>query len=90
MLLSWACPAEFHATPAIQYKLRIYRRESDRQADAGGEKQKPTSGSADVNFAECSETQPPQFLDQTFEWEKHYDYRATVVTVIAAAGQAGG
>ena len=25
----------------------------------------------------------PEFLDQTFEWERHYDYRATVVTVVA-------
>ncbi len=68
--------------------MRIYRRQSDRQADAGGEKAKTADiRVADVNFAECSETQPPQFLDQTFEWEKHYDYRATVVTVVAAAGK---
>jgi hypothetical protein len=87
VLLSWACQAEFHATPAIQYKLRIYRRQNDRQADAGGEKPKTDVRVADVNFGECSETQPPQFLDQTFDWEKHYDYRATVVTVIAAAGK---
>jgi len=87
VLLSWACQAELHATPAIQYKLRIYRRENDRQAGAGGEKPKNDVRVLDANFAECSETPLPQFLDQTFEWEKHYEYRATVVTVIAAAGK---
>ena len=29
----------------------------------------------------------PNFLDQTFEWEKNYEYRATVVTVVAAPGK---
>jgi hypothetical protein len=86
VLLFWACSAEVHVTPPLRYKLRIYRRENDRQ-DAGGEKPKTDVRVADVNFAECSETQPPQFLDQAFEWEKHYDYRATVVTVIATPGK---
>ncbi len=38
----------------------------------------------DVNFADCSQS---QFLDQTFEWEKHYDYFAAVVTVVSLSGK---
>jgi hypothetical protein len=29
----------------------------------------------------------PEFLDQTVEWEKHYDYRATLVTVVSGPGK---
>jgi hypothetical protein len=31
---------------------------------------------------------PNSFLDQTFEWEKTYFYRGTVVSVVEAAGKA--
>jgi hypothetical protein len=77
VLLSWTCPAEIRAIPSIGYKLRIYRREPAKQTDAR---------ISDVNLVECSQTQRPQFLDQTFEWEKHYDYHAAVVTVVAQLG----
>ena len=54
---------------------------------------------SDANYGDCSPSQPasqtpqpharelPEFLDQTFEWEKRYDYRATVVTVVSAPGR---
>ncbi len=80
VLLSWECPPVAGAAdPRIGHRLRIYRREQTRQAAA-------LSGTkiGDVNFADCSQ---PQFLDQTFEWEKHYDYFATAVTVVSLSGK---
>jgi hypothetical protein len=86
VLLSWTCPpAASSADPHIGYKLRIYRREPGRN-----EQPKQQSGSlsgtkiGDANFADCSQ---PQFLDQTFEWEKHYNYFAAVVTVVSLPGR---
>ncbi|HEX3354691.1 MAG TPA: hypothetical protein VHS34_17865 [Terriglobales bacterium] len=81
VLLSWTCPAEVPANPAIAYKLRIYRRER------GGQGQKTDTRLAEVNWVSCAENKAPQFLDQTFEWEKYYDYRGAVVTVIAEPGK---
>ena len=76
VLLSWACPpATDAADPRIGHRLRIYRREQVKQTLAR---------IGDVNFADCSQS---QFLDQTFEWEKHYDYFAAVVTVVSLSGK---
>jgi hypothetical protein len=84
VLLSWDCPPSVPMADAIAYKMRIYRREQGKQTD---------SKISDAALTDCSQTQAaghsPEFLDQTFEWEKHYDYRATVVTVISEAGKPG-
>jgi hypothetical protein len=92
VLLSWDCPPA-RATeedPRLRHKLRIYRREQGKQDD---------TKVSDVNFMGCAQAQPvsqtpdehssqlPQFLDQMFEWENHYDYRATVVTVVSEPGK---
>jgi hypothetical protein len=92
VLLSWACPpATAGEDSRIGYRLRLYRREQSgrdpgKQTDA---KQTDARQSAatigDVNFMDCSQ---PQFLDQTFEWEKHYDYFAAVVTIVSETGKA--
>jgi hypothetical protein len=83
VLLSWQCPAAVASSNVIEHKLRIYRREQGKQAD---------TKVSDANLMDCAQTQPasqlPEFLDQSFEWEKHYDYRATVVTVVSAPGEA--
>jgi hypothetical protein len=77
VLLAWDCP---HASPAdfITYKLRIYRREQGKQ---------PWTKVSDANVPDCSSNASPDFLDQTFEWERNYEYRATVVTAVAAPGK---
>jgi hypothetical protein len=93
VLLAWDCPAEAAPTganPALGHRLRIYRREQGEKTD---------TKISERNFADCSLSQPsaqvddqadraPQFLDQTFEWEKHYDYRVTVLTVVSETGNA--
>ena len=82
VLLSWECPPAMSILDRIAYKLRIYRREQGKQTD---------TKVSDANLTTCSQTQPvsqsPEFLDQTFEWEKHYDYCATLVTVVSAPGK---
>jgi hypothetical protein len=88
VLLSWECQpgsSVSEANPALRYKLRIYRREQGKQADAKV---------GDLGYADCVNPQsaagagaPAQLLDQTFEWEKRYDYRATVVTFVSPPGK---
>ena len=83
VLLSWNCPPVAASSNVIEHKLRIYRREQGKQTD---------TRVSDAILVSCSQTQPAgqlsEFLDQTFEWEKHYDYRAAVVTVVSAPGKA--
>jgi hypothetical protein len=83
VLLSWKCPTvPVEVNPAFTYKLRVYRREGEKQTD---------TKVSDVNFADCAHAQPAnetgRFLDQTFEWEKRYDYRAAVVTIVSESGK---
>ena len=79
VLLSWDCQPAIATSDAIGHKLRIYRREQGKPADAKLN---------DANLADCQAAgQAPEFLDQTFEWEKHYDYRATVLTVVSGPGK---
>ena len=68
--LSWAPIAPQAPIEHLRNAIRIYRREQGQTADAvAGEV--PVAGSA------------AEFSDKTFEWEKTYTYRATVVTYIA-------
>jgi hypothetical protein len=88
VLLFWECPRgspAAEASPVLQYKLRIYRREQGKQADVKV---------GDLDYAACLNPQtaaggasPSQYFDQTFEWEKRYDYRATVVTGVSSPGK---
>jgi len=92
--ISWQCEA-VKAIDDVQYKLRIYRRSNDGQAgnDQAGASQTGVSqaNSAqafmridEADFSDCSKA---ELLDQTFEWEKTYAYRAHVVTVISQPGK---
>ncbi len=81
VLLSWDCPPAIAAADGIAHKLRIYRREQGKPAEAKGSDTKIS----DADLADCAQA-APEFLDQTFEWEKHYDYRATIVTVVSGPG----
>jgi hypothetical protein len=54
----------------LSYLYRVYRRDSATRAESvAGE-------------VELKDATPPGLLDQSFEWEKTYDYRLTVVTVV--------
>jgi hypothetical protein len=69
--LSWSAVTPSQA-PGLRFVYRIYRREQGSNKDV-------IAGELPV-----SEQESPIMLDRSFEWEKTYDYRATVVTMIAA------
>jgi len=72
--LSWSPIPNSPNIPTLWFVYRIYRREAGAQSGAvAGEV--PVAGDSS-----------PSFLDRAFEWEKTYDYRATVVTKIGEAG----
>ena len=85
--LSWSCisaaaqPSSGGPGSGVQYKVRIYRRLQGSQGDIN---------IAEPDLASCqgSAGQSQSFEDQTFEWEKTYEYRAAPVMVISEAGKA--
>jgi len=73
--LAWACASPtIEAAPGMQYRIRIYRRAEQGRKDV-------RFGDIDLDCAN------PSVLDQSFEWEKTYEYRATVVTVLTIASE---
>lgn len=72
--LSWNTIPNPLNIPNLRFDYRIYRREAGTQSDA-------VAGEVPVENESA-----PSFVDHGFEWEKTYDYRATVVTRIAEAG----
>ncbi|HEY1660238.1 MAG TPA: hypothetical protein VGG14_17935 [Candidatus Sulfotelmatobacter sp.] len=92
VLISWKCSAE-SGTNGVQYLFRIYRQPDQASpskladvpvtdcVEGRGEQQAASSGESEASNLQSS------YLDQTFEWEKTYSYRATVVSVIETAGK---
>jgi hypothetical protein len=76
VVLSWAPLDRTAETPGLKYAYRVYRR-----TDAS---------SADVVVGELplDSPLPSEIADHSFEWEKNYSYRCTVVTFIHADGKA--
>jgi hypothetical protein len=68
--LSWAPTPAPGTVSSLRFVYRIYRRESGATQDS-------IAGEVPVS------SEPPALIDRGFEWEKTYDYRATVVTVVA-------
>jgi hypothetical protein len=68
--LSWMCGTRASEQSSVKRTYRVYRRESGTTADF-------TVGEIPYGVTdEC------QLVDQTFEWEKKYQYRVTVVMQI--------
>ena len=67
--LTWNPIAAFPKVPGLRYLYRIYRRDLDSGADT-------VAGELSV-----SNDAAPTLTDHSFEWERTYDYRATVVTI---------
>ena len=72
--LSWSAIPNPPNIPSLRFAYRIYRREAGTQSDAVAGEMAVAGDSS------------PSFADHGFEWEKTYDYRATVVTKIGEAG----
>lgn len=78
--LSWSCLSTAGAaTENVQYRLRIYRRLSGAHEDIRV---------AEPDLQSCAEVAQDQtYRDETFEWEKTYEYRAAAVLVISGTGK---
>ena len=73
VLISWAC-APANTAPAgayLRYLIRVYRKSEDAKNDARV---------SEADALDCSKT---NLLDQNFDWEKNYLYRANVVTQVS-------
>ncbi len=72
---SWSCVTVPADTPAtLLYRVRVYRlAESGAKAEVA----------AEAPISTC----PGSLLDQSFEWEKTYQYWATIVTISTAPGK---
>jgi hypothetical protein len=71
--LTWNRVAPPQEISGIEYFYRVYRRDVENNKDSvAGEI--PLAGESN-----------PALVDKTFEWEKTYDYRVTVVTLVQRA-----
>jgi hypothetical protein len=70
--LTWKSTAPAQDVPGLRYVYRVYRR--DAAVNTG-------SVAGEVELKEKDATSS-SLLDRGFEWEKTYDYRLTVVTVV--------
>ena len=68
--LSWKPVEPPPEIPGLRYIYRVYRREPGANVDSVAGELPDTNESS------------PSLLDRGFEWEKTYDYRVTVVTLI--------
>lgn len=72
--LRWTNPPT-PSVPALHFLVRFYRRADDVKATT-------IAGEAPVS------DEKGQWLDQTFEWNKAYQYHATMITTVARPGSA--
>jgi hypothetical protein len=75
VVLSWAGISHAPETPGLRHTYRVYRRLEGGNADT-------VAGEVPLDAASAT-----QLVDHSFEWEKTYFYRATVVTVIHEEGK---
>ena len=73
--LSWKAVPHQQDNPALRFLYRVYRRSQSGNADV-------VAGEVPLDASETI-----QFTDHAFEWEKTYDYRVTVVTLVAREGK---
>jgi len=75
IVLNWTRSSEGREIGHVQYVYRVYRREE------GG------AASNAVGDVPLDASTPAQLVDHSVEWEKTYNYRVTVVTVISLPGK---
>jgi len=68
VVLTWSCVEARTALPDITYRYRLYRRSLEKKSDLR------------LGDVDCP---PPRFEDHTFEWQKAYEYRINVLTLVA-------
>jgi len=75
VVLSWKGTADSHQIPGLSHRYRVYRREVGSTNEALV---------AELPLQNESEM---RLVDHGFEWEKTYDYRATVLTSVLEPGK---
>jgi hypothetical protein len=78
--LSWD-PVAAPQDPALRFIYRVFRREHGRREQGPGK-------DAIAGELPVSAEQSPNLTDRSFEWEKTYDYRLTVVTIVTSGNGA--
>ncbi|MBZ5706267.1 MAG: hypothetical protein LAN63_13030 [Acidobacteriia bacterium] len=71
VVLSWTGILHEHEAPELRHIYRVYRRQEGGNTDT-------VAGEVSLSTSALGE-----LVDHSFEWEKTYDYRATVVTLIS-------
>jgi hypothetical protein len=71
---TWSCPAALTRFPDVEYRLRV-----SRAAQGSPESTAVAEGGLDACHT--------PLLDQTFEWEKTYQYHAMTVIVVSEPGK---
>lgn len=77
VLLHWQCPAKDEVVDDVKYLFRIYRSLNSSIAETRIAEMDATGCVAGAKSPE-----EDKFLDQSFDWEKTYLYRGTVVSVV--------
>jgi fibronectin type 3 domain-containing protein len=77
IVLSWAESSEGQELPHLRHSYRVYRREQG------------SANSIAIGEIPLDASTRVQLVDHSFEWEKTYDYRVTVVTLISPPGKPG-
>ncbi len=75
IVLSWRGMADTHQFPVVSHRYRVYRREVG------------SSNEALVGELPMENESEMRLVDHGFEWEKTYDYRATVLTSVSEPGK---
>jgi hypothetical protein len=74
VVLTWRGILHEHETAELRHLYRVYRRQEGTSKD---------EVAGEVSLAASART---TVVDHSFEWQKSYDYRGTVVTVIPPSG----
>jgi len=75
VVLTWSGMTDPHEAPEISHFYRVYRQEETTQ-NSTPIADLPLTGPGEVSF-----------VDHSFEWEKKYEYRLTVVTFVSQPNQ---
>jgi hypothetical protein len=75
VVLRWTGILHEHEAPELRHVYRVYRRQEGSNPDT-------VAGEVSLSTSALGE-----LVDHSFEWEKSYNYRATVVTLIAQTGR---
>ena len=80
VVLSWSPVPGLESSGAVRHLYRIYRRQAGTPADKNAGDKVAAEIVAGVSA-------PERITDHGFEWEKSYDYRLTVVTLVERTGK---